>query len=321
MAMIKRIHPIAGAIAFFTIAVFWTSTIFSELFASKELITTVKSAIPWGFLILIPAIAAAGGSGFALSKGGRMGLVGTKLKRMPFIGANGILVLIPSAFYLASKANAGAFDTSFYVVQALELLAGATNLTLLGLNMRDGLRLTGKLGGGQGSSFNVALVGRDTVAPMLSCPQDMTVSTTENQTLVDYQVGVQDVLDVAPTFTTQPESRLFPVGTTQVLVTASDAAGNTATCRFTVTLTRTQASSSSGVGSSGTGSSGVSASGMGSSGMVFSSSTSGGGNAQPPDNQRPNRSICMCAGTSPSVGAGFPLLLAALVVVRRRARS
>lgn len=149
--MIKRIHPIAGAVALFTIAVFWTSTVFSELFGSKELIMTVKSTIPWGFLILIPAIAAAGGSGFALSKGGRIGLVGTKLKRMPFIGANGILVLIPSAFYLSSKAKTGAFDTGFYVVQALELLAGATNLTLLGLNIRDGLKLTGKLGGGHGT--------------------------------------------------------------------------------------------------------------------------------------------------------------------------
>jgi ferredoxin-NADP reductase len=46
----------------------------------------------------------------------------------------------------------------------LELTAGATNLTLLGLNMRDGLRMTGKLGSGRGSSFEVALVGRDTVA-------------------------------------------------------------------------------------------------------------------------------------------------------------
>jgi len=46
----------------------------------------------------------------------------------------------------------------------LELTARATNLTLLGLNMRDGLRMTGKLGSGRGSSFEVALVGRDTVA-------------------------------------------------------------------------------------------------------------------------------------------------------------
>lgn len=162
--MSKRIHPIAGAVAFFTIAAFWTSTAFSELIGSKEMIAVVKSAIPWGFLALIPAIAAAGGTGFAFAKGGRAGLVGTKMKRMPFIAANGLLVLIPCAFYLASKASSGAFDAGFYVVQALELTAGAMNLTLLGLNMRDGLRMTGKLGSGRGSSFEVALAGRNTVA-------------------------------------------------------------------------------------------------------------------------------------------------------------
>jgi hypothetical protein len=31
-------------------------------------------------------------------------------------------------------------------VQAVELLAGGVNITLLGLNMRDRLRMTGKLG-------------------------------------------------------------------------------------------------------------------------------------------------------------------------------
>jgi hypothetical protein len=35
---------------------------------------------------------------------------------MPLIAANGILVLIPSALFLASKARAGQFDTSFYAV-------------------------------------------------------------------------------------------------------------------------------------------------------------------------------------------------------------
>jgi hypothetical protein len=33
------------------------------------------------------------------------------------------------------------FDGAFVAVQALELLAGALNITLLSLNMRDGLRL------------------------------------------------------------------------------------------------------------------------------------------------------------------------------------
>jgi hypothetical protein len=142
--MSKIIHPIAGVLAILTIATFWLSTAFAELFGSQAVVTTVKTAIPWGFLLLIPALAAAGGSGFILAKGRRTGLIGTKIKRMPIIAVNGILVLIPSALYLASKAQAAEFDTGFYAVQALELAAGAANITLLGLNMRDGLRMKGR---------------------------------------------------------------------------------------------------------------------------------------------------------------------------------
>jgi hypothetical protein len=142
--MIKIIHPVAGVLALLTIATFWLSTALAELFASHAVVTAVKTAIPWGFLLLIPALAAAGGSGFALAKGRRAGLVGAKLKRMPIIAANGILVLIPSALFLASKARAAEFDAAFYAVQALELAAGAANITLLGLNVRDGLKLKGR---------------------------------------------------------------------------------------------------------------------------------------------------------------------------------
>lgn len=141
--MIKTLHPLAGALAILTIASFWLATVFSELFGSVALIVTVKTTIPWGFLILIPALAAAGGSGFKLAGGHRAGLVGAKAKRMPFIALNGILVPILAAFFLAYKADLGTFDTSFFMVQGLELMAGAVNLTLLGLNMRDGIKLRG----------------------------------------------------------------------------------------------------------------------------------------------------------------------------------
>ena len=141
-AMPRIIHPLAGMIALLTIATFWLSTAISELFLSQAAVVAVKTAIPWGFLLLVPALAAVGGSGFVLSQGGRQGLIGTKLKRMPFIAANGLLVLIPAALFLAGKAQAGAFDTMFYVVQVVELIAGATNITLLGLSMRDGMKLT-----------------------------------------------------------------------------------------------------------------------------------------------------------------------------------
>jgi hypothetical protein len=142
--LIKLVHPVAGGLALLTIVTFWLSTALSELFASEATVIAVKTAIPWGFLLLIPALAAAGGSGFVLAKGRRTGLVGAKFKRMPWIAANGILILIPAALFLASKARAGEFDTVFYAVQALELVAGATNITLLSLNMRDGLKMKGR---------------------------------------------------------------------------------------------------------------------------------------------------------------------------------
>jgi len=53
-------------------------------------------------------------------------------QRMPLIAANGILVLIPSALFLAFKARAAEFDVAFYAVQSLELAAGAANIALLG---------------------------------------------------------------------------------------------------------------------------------------------------------------------------------------------
>ena len=143
--MMKMIHPVAGTLALATILSFWLSTLLSELFADAATVALVKSLIPWGFLILVPAMALAGMSGFRLGKTWRGPVVAQKRKRMPIIAANGILVLIPAALYLACKAQAGQFDTSFYIVQVIELIAGAVNITLLGLNMRDGLRLSGKL--------------------------------------------------------------------------------------------------------------------------------------------------------------------------------
>ncbi|MFP3758595.1 hypothetical protein SB751_32450, partial [Cupriavidus sp. SIMBA_020] len=62
-------------------------------------------------------------------------LVDAKIRRTQLIAANGILVLMPAAFFLATKAKGGEFDAVFYSVQALELFAGAANIALLGLNM------------------------------------------------------------------------------------------------------------------------------------------------------------------------------------------
>ena len=67
-----------------------------------------------------------------------------KRRRMPIVAANGLFVLVPSAIFLAVRAQAGDLDGVFYAVQAIELAAGAVNILLLGLNMRDGIRLAAR---------------------------------------------------------------------------------------------------------------------------------------------------------------------------------
>ena len=76
--MTKIIHPVAGMLAIVMIATFWLSTALSELFAPEAIVIAVKTAIPWGVLVLIPAMAATGGSGFALAKGNGPGSLARK---------------------------------------------------------------------------------------------------------------------------------------------------------------------------------------------------------------------------------------------------
>ncbi|MCR9078360.1 MAG: hypothetical protein NXH78_04600 [Hyphomonadaceae bacterium] len=144
--MKSKVHAIAGVIGFLCILTFWTSTAYSELFTSHETVAWVKAMILKGMFILIPAMAIAGGSGMSLGAKWRSPQAVAKKKRMPIIAANGLCILLPSAIFLAYKSGAGAFDTWFYTVQVIELCAGALNLTLMGLNIRDGLRMKGRIG-------------------------------------------------------------------------------------------------------------------------------------------------------------------------------
>ena len=76
--IIQRVHAIAGIVGFLTILTFWTSTAGSELFGTHEMIATVKHNILWGMLILVPAMAAVGGSGFRLMRTGNDPLISAK---------------------------------------------------------------------------------------------------------------------------------------------------------------------------------------------------------------------------------------------------
>ncbi|MCH9752495.1 MAG: hypothetical protein K0U61_09810 [Alphaproteobacteria bacterium] len=143
--MKTRIHAIAGIIGFLCILTFWTSTVYAELFATHETVATIKALILRGMLILVPAMAIAGGSGMSLGAKWKSPLAMAKKKRMPVIAINGLCILLPSAFFLAYKSGEDAFDAWFYTVQIVELCAGALNLSLMSLNIRDGLRMTGRI--------------------------------------------------------------------------------------------------------------------------------------------------------------------------------
>ncbi|MCU7830378.1 MAG: hypothetical protein KZQ85_15045 [Candidatus Thiodiazotropha sp. (ex Myrtea sp. 'scaly one' KF741663)] len=144
--MKTTLHLLGAITATLCIATFFSATLFVELFGSPETIATVKKLIVMpGLLILIPAIAMTGATGFSLGKNRKGRLVEAKKKRMPIIGANGVLVLLPAAIFLDQWAAVGAYDLKFYVVQGLELIAGAVNLTLMGMNIRDGLKMTGEI--------------------------------------------------------------------------------------------------------------------------------------------------------------------------------
>lgn len=139
------IHRFAAVIAILCIALFFSATIYVELYGTTESIATVKSLIVWpGLIVLVPAVALTGGSGFVLGSARKGHLVQQKKKRMPFVGANGILILIPCAILLDLWASKGIFDTYFYIVQGIELIAGASNLILMGMNIKDGFRMSGR---------------------------------------------------------------------------------------------------------------------------------------------------------------------------------
>lgn len=142
--MPKLVHAVAGAIALATISLFWLSTIAVELSGWPAGVIAVKTTIPYGFILLIPALMATGGSGSFLARGRTSRLVDAKRTRMKIVAANGLLLLVPAALFLSFKASRGEFDSVFTLVQIVELVAGAANILLLSRNMRDGLRLSGK---------------------------------------------------------------------------------------------------------------------------------------------------------------------------------
>jgi hypothetical protein len=143
--MKSKIHRTASLVATVCIATFFTSTLLVEVVGSEDMVAFVKSLIVMpGIFILIPAMAITGATGFALAKERKGRIVEGKKKRMPIIALIGIFILLPAAIYLNSWAAEGMFDVRFYILQAIELVAGAINLALMIKSIKDGKKLVAK---------------------------------------------------------------------------------------------------------------------------------------------------------------------------------
>jgi hypothetical protein len=78
----------------------------------------------------------------------------------------------------------------------------------------------------------------DDTPPVASCPGDITVGTDPGQAgaIVNYSSSVSDNCPGATIDCVPPSGSFFPIGTTPVTCTATDASGNTDVCSFNVTV-------------------------------------------------------------------------------------
>lgn len=138
----KRIHKMAAVIAFLMIVSFFSSSLFADIFGDHEIIAQVKQTILYSVGLLVIAMMTTGITANKLYGAKVQGALAVKQKRMKIAAANGVVILIPAAIFLARWSVAGQFDSLYWTVQGIELIAGATNAILLGLNIRDGIRLS-----------------------------------------------------------------------------------------------------------------------------------------------------------------------------------
>ena len=90
---------------------------------------------------------------------------------------------------------------------------------------------------GNSTECQTTVTVRDNMAPQITCPEDITVSTDAETcgAIVDFEALVAENCDYTLVYSHEPGNE-FPVGTTEVTVTATDASGNANSCAFTITV-------------------------------------------------------------------------------------
>ena len=90
-----------------------------------------------------------------------------------------------------------------------------------------------------GPSCTFTVTVNDTQPPTITCPTNITAATltpSDPCIVVNYTTTASDNCPGVTVVCTPPSGSCFPVGSTTVTCTATDASGNTATCSFTVSV-------------------------------------------------------------------------------------
>lgn len=140
-ATLQKLHATASTLGLVLIAAFFVSSVVAEMGGDHDTILRVKTAICFALFALVPIMGAAGVSGQRLAGKSRAPIIRQKKRRMQLVVMNAAFILIPCALALYWLASHGRFGAMFTAVQAIELLAGAVNITLLAQNLRAGLQM------------------------------------------------------------------------------------------------------------------------------------------------------------------------------------
>ena len=93
-------------------------------------------------------------------------------------------------------------------------------------------------GAGRTANASQTITVIDNTLPSITCPANMTVDAAAGtcSAVVNFSVSANDNCSVPTIVSSPPSGSVFPLGITTVMSTATDAAGNSRSCSFTVTV-------------------------------------------------------------------------------------